>query len=185
MATSVKPVLAGLLAERAAEEPESPALTVEGATSVTYGEWHRRSDAGAWGLSRRQVGPGHRVALLFDRAAWVDFAVSYAGVQKAGAAAVPVDAGVGPLELARVLDDCRASGLVTRDPSTWTRGGRPWVAAPAELEAGHDGEPFPVPSRPTDTVDISYLSGSLRRPVGVGRGEDEIVSDVDGQHRPR
>jgi hypothetical protein len=95
----------------AAAHPGVTAFAVDGGDRLDYASWARRSDAAASGL-RELVTPGSRVALLFDGAGWIGYAVAYMAVLRAGAVAVPVVAGVGTIELARILRDSGARAVI-------------------------------------------------------------------------
>ncbi len=85
-----RPVLIpDLLRERAAAEPRRTALAVDGRGAMSYGDWENRSNVVARNLIRLGVAVGDRVATFFENAEWLDFAVAYFGVLKAGAVAVP------------------------------------------------------------------------------------------------
>lgn len=162
---------------RAATDPDRVVLVVDGAGSLTFGEWDSRSNAVARGIEARGVRPGHRVALVFDSARWVDYAVSYVGVQKAGAVAVPLAPRFTDAELAKVFDHCGASAVVC--PEDLAPGAAPgWQARPAELEDGQSRDPFQAPVRPTDLADILYTSGTTGMPKGVACSHENVVFDV-------
>ena len=101
-----------LLAARAAVEPDRTALIVDGVDSLTFGAWHARSNVVAHAILRRGLPPGGRVGLLFDARGWVDYAVCFAAVHKAGGVAVPLPRSQPEAELARLLADCGASALI-------------------------------------------------------------------------
>src|SRR6266581_5660337 len=79
-----------LLRKRAAEAPNAAAMIVDGRGSMSYGEWDARSNAIARGLVGRGVVAGDRVALFFENSEWLEFAVAYFAVLKAGAVAIPL-----------------------------------------------------------------------------------------------
>src|SRR5258708_18785114 len=101
-----------LAAARAAAEHGRTALIVDGVDSLTCGAWHARSNAAAHAILSRGLPPGGRVGLLFDARGWVDYAVCFAAVHKAGGVAVPLPRTQPAAELARLLADCGASGLI-------------------------------------------------------------------------
>src|SRR5262245_32412090 len=79
-----------LLAARASGEPDRAALVTAAGRELSFGQWQRRSGGIAGGLVARGVRPGDRVVLRFGNQDWIDFAVSYVGVQRAGGVAVPI-----------------------------------------------------------------------------------------------
>ncbi|MEU0480415.1 AMP-binding protein, partial [Streptosporangium sp. NPDC006013] len=129
-----------MLALRAEQDPEREAVIVEGVTSMTFGEWDRRSDDVAHGLLDRGVRRGDRIGLLFGSRDWADFAVAYCAVQKTGAVAVPLSDRLAPAEVRHMLEHCSASALLCGRDLTPPEGDR-WSAAVAELEGGTAGPP--------------------------------------------
>src|SRR5258708_31772476 len=101
-----------LLAARAAAEPDRTALIVDGVDSLTFGAWHARSNAAAHAILRRGLPPGGRVGLLFDTRGWVDYAVCFAAVHKAGGVAVPLPRTQPEAPLAPMPPPRRASGAL-------------------------------------------------------------------------
>ncbi|MEU4545892.1 class I adenylate-forming enzyme family protein [Nonomuraea dietziae] len=101
-----------LLRARAALEPDRVALAVAGHGELTMREWHLRADSAAHGLLARGLRRGERVGLLFAAKDWIAFAVAYCAVQRAGAVAVPLSDRLAPAELAYMLDDCAAVGVL-------------------------------------------------------------------------
>lgn len=81
-----RPTLPELLANRAAEEPERPALVVDGVGVLSFGEWDRRSNAIAHALIGRGLPGGKLVGLVFGERDWIDFAVAWCAVMRAGCA---------------------------------------------------------------------------------------------------
>jgi len=167
-------VFPDLLRWRAASSPDGLAMVVDGGGSLTFGSWDHRSDTAAAGLAARGVQSGDRVALLFDSARWIDYAVAYLAVHKAGGVAVPLAPRFTSDELAYVFGHCEASALVC--PPDLTPASPPgWVAHPAELAEGRGGEPFQAPIGPYDLADILYTSGTTGRPKGVACTHENVV----------
>jgi long-chain acyl-CoA synthetase len=78
--------------------------------SLTYAELDSRSDRLAGALHREGVLPGDRVSLYAEnRWEWV---VAYHGILKAGAVVNPLNALLTPREVAYIVNDCAAAGLV-------------------------------------------------------------------------
>ena len=141
-------IVPDLLRARAGEDPDAVALRAGGGESLTYGAWERRSNAVARGLA---VDPGDRVALVFGNDRWIDYAVAYVAVLKAGAVAVPTGARFAGPELDRVLDHA---------------GARAVLSALDAAQAQPDGR-FQAAVGPDDLAEIIYTSGSTGQPKGV------------------
>ncbi|MBW3547780.1 MAG: AMP-binding protein [Actinobacteria bacterium] len=185
MATGTGEGLADLLRTRAAEQGTSVALGVQGGPSLSFGEWERRADAMAAGLSTWGVGPGARVVLVFDRRRWADLAVAYAAVLRRGGVAVLLPPGWAAPAPAGVVADCGAV-VVVGPPDLVGPGtaGSARVAAPADLEHGGQAQERrqpggPVPPRPDDLAELVYASGPLRGLRAVGRSHRDIGSALD------
>ncbi|TMR17664.1 long-chain fatty acid--CoA ligase [Nonomuraea turkmeniaca] len=158
-------IVPGLLARRAAEEPERVALEVAGGGTLTFAEWHARADSLARGLARRGVRRGDRLGLLFGAENWTDFAVAYCATQLAGAVAVPISDRLAPAEVAYMLEHCSAIGLLHAGKGTDVPSdGGYWSAVPAELDPGSRE---PEPPGPGDLAQILYTSGTTGRPKAV------------------
>ncbi|TKK89119.1 acyl--CoA ligase [Herbidospora galbida] len=82
--------LSDLLAARAAAEPDGVAMIVHGVGELTYAGWDSRADGLANLLITEGVRPGEPVGLVFPHAGWLDYAVAFMGVLRAGAVAVPI-----------------------------------------------------------------------------------------------
>ncbi len=132
---------------------------MDGGELLTYAEWERRSDAVAACLSRR-IGRSDRVALLFDGARWIDYAVAHLAVNKAGGVAVPLRSGLGEIELARVLRHCGPSAVLAA-PALAPRAGSVPILNPAELEVQGGALP-PAAPRAAALAHMLYRS----RPLG-------------------
>jgi acyl-CoA synthetase (AMP-forming)/AMP-acid ligase II/acyl carrier protein len=157
-----------LLRARAAEAPDAVALWVGDRESLTYGQWEARSNAAARGLVARGVRPGDRVPLVFGNDRWVDYAVCYLAVLKAGAAAVPLgDRFSGP-ELDRVVAHAGAAVVVRP-------GGTGAAVDPGSLGAGLPDAPFETAVGVGDLAEILYTSGTTGRPKGVACSHGGIM----------
>ncbi|MEV4512401.1 class I adenylate-forming enzyme family protein [Dactylosporangium sp. NPDC049525] len=168
-----------LLADRSASEPDREALVVDGVGALTFGAWQRRADDLAERLRRRHVAPGDRVGLRFGAAEWLDYAVAYIAVQRLGAVAVPISDDAAPAELAHVLADCGAAGLVHAGGAPDRTGG--WTQAVGDDAGGRCGEDL---STPDGLAQILYTSGTTARPKGVAASHANVTYGSGARHRP-
>lgn len=141
--------------------------------AVTYGELSARAERLARRLRHLGVKPGDLVGQCLERS--VSLVVAALATFKTGAAYVAIDP-MYPAERVRwMLDDSRATAVLT-DTNTAARlgsyGDRPAVvvAPGGELPDASDSdidEPLPPPPLPTDIAYVVYTSGSTGRPKGV------------------
>ncbi|MFG1711132.1 AMP-binding protein [Nonomuraea sp. M3C6] len=115
-------------------------------TSLTFADADARSDRLAQGLIDKGVQPGDRVAIMMDNVpAWP---LSWLGILKAGAIAVPVNARYQAADLAHVLDDSGAVlTLTTVD----------YARIPEPLNTH-------IPLKADDVANFQYTSGTTGFP---------------------
>ena len=99
-----------LLPGTAARLPDKPAL-IFGERTLTFRELERLTNQAANGLKALGVKKGDRVTLFAQNSP--EWAISYAGVAKAGGVINPVNAMLTADELAYVVKDCGAKVLIT------------------------------------------------------------------------
>lgn len=99
-----------LLTESAERNPSQTAVVGPGG-SLTYEQLERLSNQIAYQLREDGVRPGDRVGLLLDKR--VEGVAALLGIQKAGAAYVPVDPFSPPLRAAYILSNCAVRALVS------------------------------------------------------------------------
>ncbi|WP_377272870.1 class I adenylate-forming enzyme family protein [Peterkaempfera sp. SMS 1(5)a] len=157
--------LCELLRARAEAEPDREAMTVSGVGTLTFAEWQRRSDAVAAGLLGRGVARGERIGLVFGNADWLEYAVAFFGVLKAGAVAVPLSDRLSRADTDAMFGHCGAT-LVLR---------------PGELPTA-EGEPAPPGAG--DLAQILYTSGTTGRPKGVAATHGNLAHGWGGRRRP-
>ncbi|NBF00041.1 long-chain fatty acid--CoA ligase [Nonomuraea sp. KC401] len=155
-----------LLSSRAATEPDHEALVVAGQGAMTLREWDERSTAAARGLP----GPlrGERVALVFGGRDWLDYAVSWMAVLKAGGVAVPLPDRAAPPEQAYMIEHCGAAAVVHGRDALREPPPGPAVIAFEELLRRPGAPPaLPPAIDPLSLAQILYTSGTTGRPKGV------------------
>lgn len=175
--------LPDLLSRRAEEQPERPALVVAEVGTISFGEWERRANAIAHALIDRGLPPGCRVGLLFGERDWIDFAVAWCAVMRAGCVAVPLSDRLAPAEARHALLDCSVTAVLHGagiDPP----GVGEWRSTPADLE--HDDD---SPARrgvgPDRLAQIIYTSGTTGRAKGVGATHANLAFGVSTDPRRR
>ncbi len=101
-----------LFERRAGETPDAVAA-VCGGEELTYAELDRRANRLARHLRRRGVGAEKLVGVLLERSA--EMLVAVLGVLKAGGAYLPLDPSYPRERLSYIMEDARASLLITRE----------------------------------------------------------------------
>lgn len=98
-----------LIRASARRYPRQPAI-LWGNGAVDHATFGALSDRVAAGLLQRGLRPGDRVGLYAPNCP--EFAVAYAGIVKAGGAVVPINLLINPREVAYILNDAGAVGLL-------------------------------------------------------------------------
>lgn len=171
--------------------PDAPAVVVleeDGRrTEVAFAELDACVDRVAAGLADLGVGRGDRVAVLLDQG--VPSLASLLGALRLGAIAVPIPPAFAVDAVAFRLDDCRASVLVTDEPTD-----RYATLVDHQVvvdgSSGPDGVPFPdhAVAGPRESVDLGpddpallfYTSGSTGPPKGVVHGHRLLLGHLPG-----
>ena len=92
------PTLSRILSHRATEQGEDPAhITLD--RELRFRTWDEESSAVASGLKQLGVARGEVVGLAFDGHGWVELAVAYIGVHRAGATCLLMSHAASPAEL--------------------------------------------------------------------------------------
>ncbi|MGI5282876.1 class I adenylate-forming enzyme family protein [Nonomuraea polychroma] len=157
--------LPSLLRQRAATDPDRVAMTVHGSGSLTFGEWETRSDGVAAALAGRGIAAGDRVGLVFGNADWLEYAVAFFGVVKAGAVAVPLSDRLTTADADAMLAHCAAATVLRP-------GGLAHAAGQVDLPD------------PGALVQILYTSGTTGRPKGVSATHANLAHGCGGKRRP-
>ena len=165
-----------LLEEMAERHTHAPALTrleKDEATRVTYLELLARTGAVAARLAAAGVKKGDRVALSAKN--HPDWAITYFGILRAGAVAVPLDPALDDDTRANLLTDCAAAAVVSDsgiqhanafDIRAVTRADGSLTAPSVRLNSPSDGGPSSSPGGGSDPY-ASSSSGS-KLPLSVG-----------------
>ncbi|PZG15128.1 CoA ligase [Nonomuraea aridisoli] len=125
--------------------------------SVTFAEADARSDRLAGALADKGVRPGDRVAIMMDNVP--GWPLTWLGVLKAGAVAVPVNVRYRAADLEHVLRDSGAVATVT------TAEHAPHVPGTVHLfDALTDGSSPTVHINPDDVANFQYTSGTTGFP---------------------
>ncbi len=150
----------------AKENPSAPALITDDAT-LDYGALDQQSDAWAQELINRELGPDDRIAIVMERS--FNAIIAIFATLKAGCAYVPIDPKNPPERLARLLEDCGASLIFTKNKHVSSLGDYARLAVTMNCEPPAAKEKLdPIrPPAPNDTAYIIYTSGSTGTPKGV------------------
>nr|QEO74126.1 condensation domain-containing protein [uncultured bacterium] len=152
-----------LFEERAAERPEAVAVAQEG-ESLTYAELNARANRLAHHLRGLGVGPESLVAVCLERSPAMLTALF--GVLKAGGAYVPLDPTYPADRVSWVLEDSRASVLLTQSDLAATLP-MPGISLDRiDLSGESVADPEPL-AGPENLAYVIYTSGSTGRPKGV------------------
>ncbi|MFI5533587.1 amino acid adenylation domain-containing protein [Kitasatospora sp. NPDC051853] len=164
-----------LLARRAAETPDAPAL-VAGPVVLSRAELADRTDALASRLVAAGVRPGTPVALLLERSP--ELVVAQLAVVRAGGHYVPLDPAQPPARLARLLAGTGARLLLAgQAPARLPEGVR--VLDPAATAAEAPDVVLPTVGQDTAAY-VMHTSGSTGTPKGVvttHRNVAELAAD--------
>ncbi|RYZ33360.1 MAG: non-ribosomal peptide synthetase, partial [Myxococcaceae bacterium] len=158
----------GLIELQAARTPDADAVVFE-ETTLSFRQFDARANQLARHLRSLGVGPEVTVALALERSA--DALVAFLAVLKAGGAFVPLDPAAPDARKAYILENSRASVLLTTQ--ALAEGWQPDIAHVVKLDAeaarlaALSEEPLP-PSAGTDNLAyVLYTSGSTGTPKGV------------------
>ena len=157
-----------LIEAQAARRPDAVAV-VYGDQRVSYGDMNARANRLARRLQAAGVVPRSLVAVSLERSP--DLVVGLLAILKAGGAYVPLDPDLPPDRSAFMLEDSRASVLVTSDAVR--RHLPPFSGTVVSLEddeariVGESGADLDTPVGPDDVAYVIYTSGSTGRPKGA------------------
>ena len=169
-----------LVGRNGATWPESIAYT-DGARTVTWRQFDRRTDALAAALKSLGVSPGARVAML--AADCIEVAELFIACAKAGAIRVGINARLAPREVAHLLDDSGAEVLVVQadycdvaERALAQTSGTPLrIGFAGSHDSEYDFESLitarisdrPFAATPDETAMLAYTTGSTGLPKGA------------------
>ena len=173
-----------LVADQAGRAPEAVAVTFDD-RSLTYGELETRSNRLAHHLRRLGVGPEVLVGLCIERS--LDLPVALLAILKAGGAYVPLDPAYPPPRLAFVLEDTRATVLITERHIVEAL--PPHRASVVLLEGEWLTDPALPEDEPNSGVGLDnlahviYTSGSTGTPKGVMTEHASLRNGLDATRK--
>jgi amino acid adenylation domain-containing protein len=170
-------LLQEILAARAAQRPDAPVVIAPDRT-LSYAELVAHANRIGRGLRERGVVPGRLVGVVMEKG-WEQYAAVY-GILTAGAAYLPIDAGVPPERLAHLLERGEIDTVLTqRHLATalpWPDGVEPLVVGEVFTELS--AEPLEPVQQQTDLAYVIYTSGSTGNPKGVMVDHRGVVNHV-------
>ncbi|MBV8846854.1 MAG: amino acid adenylation domain-containing protein [Bryobacterales bacterium] len=174
-----------LFEQQAARTPEAIAC-ICGEQRLSYGELNARANQLARTLQRRGAGPGQRVGVFLERTPAL--VVALLGVQKSGAAYVPIDPAYPTSLISQILDEAKVCVLVT-EPDL--RQHLPQILVPAVICMEHDAALFAEQAEakpesgvgPDDAVYVMFTLGSDRQLKGVQTPHRAVVNLLNSMAR--
>jgi amino acid adenylation domain-containing protein len=176
-----------LVTMQAGATPDAVAV-VCGNQSLTYRELDRRANQLANYLRKLGIGPESLVGISMERS--LEMMIALLGTLKAGAAYVPLDPSYPAERLQFMLDDSRASILLTRSRDSFPRiaadgrNVRPIYLDTGWPEISRETEDTPrVEMTPENLAYVIYTSGSTGQPKGVQIPHRAVVNFLCSMQR--
>lgn len=165
------------IAARVQRDPRALAI-VNGSERITYGDLLQRADQLAQVLHQRGIGRDGRVAVLLEKG-WRQI-VAVLGIQRCGAAYVPLDVSSPQARIETVLSDSAPDALIGDAASLALLA---WVPAYAISMDDDETQQAPaqaprVQRQPDDLAYIIYTSGTTGAPKGVMVSQHNLASLV-------
>ena len=166
-----------LFEEQAEQHNEAIAVSF-GEARITYGELNKRANQLAHHLKKQGIGVGQRVGLFVERS--LEMFVGLLGIQKSGAAYVPLDPAY-PAERVRATLEAAAITLLVSQQDLLSalpeyHGSVVCLDRDQLLLAQQSAENLRSGVTPDDVVYVIFTSGSTGRPKGVELGHRGVVN---------
>ncbi|MGA8116196.1 MAG: AMP-binding protein [Actinocatenispora sp.] len=166
-----------MLAARAAEAPDGVALVLDGVGQLTFGQWHEKAGRVAHALRARGVAPSDRVALVVSTVDWLDLAVGYFGVLRAGAVALPLSARLAGPERAAAAGQAGCVGTLWGvDAAAGTDGTLPGWSAPLSELTAEGGPDILDRVGPDHPAQLLYTAGTTGTPKLVAASHRNVLA---------
>jgi len=171
-----------LVSDQAQRTPD--ALAVTSATEqLSYAELDARADRLARRLRHLGVGPGVVVAICAERS--VHSIVAVLGVMKAGGAYAPIDPAYPDERIALMLEDSRATVLLTQQRLLATLPAHSarvfYIDADPDLSFSGEEGPIAGETKLDDLAYVIYTSGSTGQPKGVAMSHRPLANLLSWQ----
>jgi amino acid adenylation domain-containing protein len=173
-----------LIEQQAERTPQATACCFAD-EQFTYRELNERANQVAHDLRARGVGPGQRVAILVERS--LAMVVGLVGIQKSGAAYVPLDPAYPAERIRLTLEQGQPTFVLTEEAllgSLPARGvealclDRDWK----KIARNKRSNPTPA-AGPEDSLYVIFTSGSTGRPKGVEITHRNVVNLLTSMQR--
>ncbi|RBL91045.1 non-ribosomal peptide synthase/polyketide synthase [Chitinophaga flava] len=167
-----------LFEEQVAVTPDKTAIVFE-EQSLTYRRLDEAADRLGYYLQQQGIGTGDLVAVCMERSQ--DMMIALLGIQKAGAAYVPVDPDYPVARINYLLEDT-AVGIVVMDHDSRQKVSLPEGVKGVTVQEADEALAGIVVSRPArhlteaDPAYVIYTSGSTGRPKGVINAHAGVVN---------
>jgi len=194
----MEPAVHNLLENSARIRPEKVAF-IQGDERLTYRQINTRANRLAAALLDQGVAAGDRIVMLLKNS--VEYLVSYYGILKAGAVAVPLNCDIRADALCQILGELRPKGIIfTSDAERLVQGvdtdalevavmlvkdpSLSWGSRRSSIisfqEAVHDADhpDIGVAMAASGLASIIYTSGSTGRPKGVMLSHRNVVANT-------
>ena len=195
--------LADRLRTSARRLPDKAALvsTAGSAAAVTYGELERRVDAAAAAFQGAGLAKGDRVALMLGNTE--HFVEAFFGALRAGLVVVPLNITFTANEVAQILGDCEAAGIIVAEAYHDRLDGLSETLPALQLVIvagatappmgtqtwrqflGAGGTPQPVDTAPDDLALLPYTSGTTGTPKGAMLSHANLLANHEQMARTR